>query len=183
MGIDNMSFMTKRLLGLLIMAVCVIAFWGVAPYAYASDEEHHSHEQHSSEEPSPDQLTNTTCPVLVGNKVDPKLFTEYKGERVYFCCSNCVAAFAKNPEKYTAKLPQFQTEFDDTGHQHGSEGLNLAQLIKPMGIITLSLLVLTAIGRLFRKKVPKFLSRWHKYFGITTLISVFIHATLVLIAH
>jgi hypothetical protein len=71
----------------------------------------------------------------------------------------------------------------DTGHHHSSEGLSLAQLIKPMGIITLSLLVLTAAGRLFRKKVPKFLTRWHKYLGITTLISAFIHAILVLIAH
>ena len=40
-----------------------------------------------------------------------------------------------------------------------------------------------AASRLFRKKVPKFLVRWHKRLGVITLISALIHATLVLIAH
>ncbi len=52
-----------------------------------------------------------------------------------------------------------------------------------MGITTLSLLVLTAVGRLFHKKVPKFLVIWHKRLGIITLISASIHVILVLIAH
>ncbi len=48
----------------------------------------------------------TLCPVT-GDKIDPNVFVEYKGKKVYFCCSMCVAQFNKNPEKYVAKLPQF----------------------------------------------------------------------------
>ncbi|MFH1761155.1 MAG: YHS domain-containing protein [bacterium] len=44
------------------------------------------------------------CPVMGGN-VDTKVFTDYKGRRVYFCCTDCKATFAKSPEKYLAGLP------------------------------------------------------------------------------
>jgi YHS domain-containing protein len=48
----------------------------------------------------------TLCPVT-GDKIDKKVFVEYKGKKVYFCCSMCVDQFNKNPEKYISKLPQF----------------------------------------------------------------------------
>jgi YHS domain-containing protein len=46
------------------------------------------------------------CPVM-GNAIDKKIYTEYKGEKVYFCCPMCKPEFEKNPEKYLSKLPQF----------------------------------------------------------------------------
>jgi len=49
----------------------------------------------------------TTCPVM-GGAIDKNLFTEYKGKKVYFCCPDCKAKFEAEPEKYIAKLPQFQ---------------------------------------------------------------------------
>jgi YHS domain-containing protein len=49
----------------------------------------------------------TMCPVMEGNKIDKNVFVEYKGKKVYFCCTQCKAAFEKEPEKYLAKLPQF----------------------------------------------------------------------------
>jgi YHS domain-containing protein len=49
----------------------------------------------------------TTCPVM-GGAIDKKIFVEYKGKKVYFCCSMCPAEFQKNPEKYISKLPQFK---------------------------------------------------------------------------
>jgi YHS domain-containing protein len=48
----------------------------------------------------------TMCPVS-GKPIDPEHSVEYKGQKVYFCCPNCPAAFEKEPEKYVAKLPQF----------------------------------------------------------------------------
>jgi len=36
------------------------------------------------------------------------LYTEYKGKKVYFCCSGCKEKFEEEPEKYIAKLPQFK---------------------------------------------------------------------------
>jgi YHS domain-containing protein len=45
---------------------------------------------------------------MKGNPVNKDLFTEYKGKKVYFCCSGCKPEFEKNPEKYLAELPQFR---------------------------------------------------------------------------
>jgi len=130
------------------------------------------------------QPTNTYCPVMPDMQTNPEIFTDYKDKKVYFCCNNCKASFGKNPEKYLDRLPQFGGTLARTRRNHEHEHrLELGRLIKPMGITTLSLLVLTAVGRLFRKKVPKFLVRWHKRLGIITLISALIHLTLVLTAY
>lgn len=47
--------------------------------------------------------TQTRCPVL-GNKIDKKVFVDYHGKRIYFCCTGCVSEFKKNPEKYVKKM-------------------------------------------------------------------------------
>jgi len=54
-----------------------------------------------------EDLTNTTCPVMEGEEVDPELWVDYKGKRVYFCCDDCVERFNNDPERYLANLPQF----------------------------------------------------------------------------
>jgi YHS domain-containing protein len=51
-------------------------------------------------------IEQTTCPVLP-SPIDKNVFTEYKGKKVYFCCTNCKKAFELDPEKYVSKLPQF----------------------------------------------------------------------------
>lgn len=43
------------------------------------------------------------CPVM-GGKIDKKVYTDYQGKRVYFCCSSCRDEFQKDPEKYIKKL-------------------------------------------------------------------------------
>lgn len=53
-------------------------------------------------------VEQTMCPVMDGNKIDKNVFVEYKGKKVYFCCADCKAKFIAEPEKYAAKLPQFQ---------------------------------------------------------------------------
>lgn len=53
-------------------------------------------------------IVQTTCPVMEGNPIDKTLFVEYEGKKVYFCCKGCPEKFLANPEKYIAKLPQFQ---------------------------------------------------------------------------
>jgi YHS domain-containing protein len=40
-----------------------------------------------------------TCPVM-GSPIDTSIFVDYKGKRVYFCCSGCPGTFKKDPEKY-----------------------------------------------------------------------------------
>ena len=45
----------------------------------------------------------TTCPVM-GNKIDEKIYVDYKGKRVYFCCAGCPKMFQADPEKHMQKL-------------------------------------------------------------------------------
>jgi len=45
----------------------------------------------------------TMCPVM-GGEINKKIFSDYKGYRVYFCCTECPGEFKKNPEKYMKKL-------------------------------------------------------------------------------
>ena len=55
-----------------------------------------------------------TCPVL-GNQFTitaDTLHSEYQGKHVYFCCAGCKDEFEKAPDKYLAKLPQFQKQED-----------------------------------------------------------------------
>lgn len=52
----------------------------------------------------------TTCPVMGGTIVNKKLYADYKGERVYFCCNACPSEFAKDPEKFINKLKEMGQE-------------------------------------------------------------------------
>ncbi len=154
----------------------------ITSFGYAADEHDHSQDHDGVVDTGQIPITNTYCPVMPDMQTNPDIFTDYKGKRVYFCCNNCKAAFGREPEKYLAQLPQFGGTLTRTGHDH-EHRLELGRFIKPMGITTLSLLVLTAAGRLFRTKVPQFLVRWHRRLGIITVISALTHATLVLIVH
>lgn len=49
------------------------------------------------------EKAQTTCPVLDG-KIDKKVYADYNGKRVYFCCAGCIMEFKKDPEKYLKKL-------------------------------------------------------------------------------
>ncbi len=171
-----------RLNGIDRLFISFLFLVAITSLAYAADEHDHSHDHNAVASAEQVQITNTYCPVLPDIQANPEIFTDYKGKRVYFCCYNCKAAFGREPEKYLDQLPQFGGTLARTDRHH-EHRLELGRLIKPMGITTLSLLVLTASGRLFRKKIPKFLVRWHKRLGIITLISALVHATLVLIAH
>ncbi|MDF7806178.1 YHS domain-containing protein [Verrucomicrobia bacterium S94] len=51
-----------------------------------------------------DQPTQSTCPVMEGNPIDPSFFVDHEGQRIYFCCKMCVNLFQEAPEKYLANL-------------------------------------------------------------------------------
>ena len=54
-------------------------------------------------------MEQTTCPVM-GGPIDPSVFTEYQGKKVYFCCQECLDKFKAAPEQCLAKLPQFKIQ-------------------------------------------------------------------------
>jgi len=45
----------------------------------------------------------TICPVM-GGEINKNIYSDYKGFRIYHCCSACPGEFKKNPEKYMKKL-------------------------------------------------------------------------------
>jgi YHS domain-containing protein len=45
----------------------------------------------------------TLCPVLQG-PVNKNVYTDYEGQRIYFCCSPCIEQFKKEPGKYLKKM-------------------------------------------------------------------------------
>ena len=47
--------------------------------------------------------TQTACPIM-GEAVNSKVFVDYQGQRIYFCCNHCPAIFNKDPEKYLKKM-------------------------------------------------------------------------------
>lgn len=152
--------------------------------ACAAEEDDHVHGQEGAIASLEHvQVTNAICPVMPDMKAEPDIFTDYEGKRIYFCCRNCRAAFGKNPEKYLPRLPQFGGSETHAGHEGPDYELTLTGFIKPVGITTLSLLVLTVAAALLRRRKPRLLLEWHKRLGITTLVFAAIHVTLVLIAH
>jgi len=73
--------------------------------------------------------TQKVCPVY-GGEINPQLFVDYHGERVYFCCSGCEELFMEKPEEYVKKLNSqgvhlekapaiHESESHDLDHQHG----------------------------------------------------------------
>ena len=48
--------------------------------------------------------TQKKCPVRENVIKRWKVYSDYKGKRVYFCCKPCIPEFEKDPEKYMKKL-------------------------------------------------------------------------------
>ncbi len=90
-----------------------------------------------------EEIINPICPVMHG-KVNPDLFVEYKGKKVYFCCPGCIDEFNAKPEKYIASLPQFAAASMATDAYEGHETNNLSKLIVPAGIAVFAVLAFFA---------------------------------------
>ncbi len=68
-------------------------------------------------------IAQKTCPVMEGNRINPKLYVDHNGRRVYFCCKACVETFRKDPEKYVKKVDEQLAKQKAAGSvQAGHEG-------------------------------------------------------------
>ena len=126
------------------------------------------------------EVVQSTCPVMLGNKIDPNIYTEYRGKKVYFCCAKCKAAFEANPERYLDRLPQFAA-FQSGGTE--PSGFHPGELVEAFGLTTLSLLIVTFCFGFFMKRSPKVLHKWHRRLAYVTIVVALCHATLVMLAH
>ncbi len=174
---------------LLILGLSILFVVAPASETSAQTEEKHT----TTNQETASEVVQKTCPVMKEKEIDPKIFIEYEGKKVYFCCPGCRAAFLKTPEKYLDRLPQFSGSAHAAGeHTHvssagGSEKTSreniLLILVKPFGIATLTLLVLTACAGYFMRKNPKVLHKWHRRLACTTVVVAISHAVLVLLTH
>ncbi|MCA9253064.1 MAG: efflux RND transporter periplasmic adaptor subunit [Phycisphaerales bacterium] len=53
----------------------------------------------------PTTETQTTCPIM-GGEIDPEVYTDYRGVRIYFCCPPCIEEFLADPQPHIKKLPR-----------------------------------------------------------------------------
>ena len=58
-----------------------------------------------------------------------------------------------------------------------------SRLVKPLGVVTLVLLLLTAGAGLFRRRSPRVLLKLHKILAALTVISALCHAAIVFLFH
>ena len=184
---DTVCLGAKSLLFVLVASPAV-AVWGAFPsIPEAGADSGHSQAPAWAQ----GQTEQKECPVMIGNKIDPNLYEDYKGKRVLFCSQSCKTAFAKAPQRYLSRLAQFASVQADAGHQehehanHAHE-FSLISLAEPAGILTLSLVALTVclgLLRRVRRLRPRLLLKLHKIAGICALCSGAIHATIVLLTH
>lgn len=59
-----------------------------------------------------DSKPQTTCPVMKGNKVNPKLYVDANGYRIYVCCGGCVKAVKADPAKYIEQMKAAGVELE-----------------------------------------------------------------------
>jgi YHS domain-containing protein len=90
----------------------------------------------SSETP----IAQTTCPVMIGNPIDPSLYVDHEGQRIYFCCKMCVQTFKENPAAYLPNLTNSNitndqsVEIEDHYHETDHVALsNTSRLIRFLG--------------------------------------------------
>jgi YHS domain-containing protein len=53
------------------------------------------------DKPMPKQ--QVACPVK-GGKINKDIYVDYQGQRVYFCCPECIPIFKTNPEAFLRKM-------------------------------------------------------------------------------
>jgi YHS domain-containing protein/cytochrome b561 len=123
-----------------------------------------------------EKIKQTTCPVMLGNPIDPALYVDYKGERIYFCCKTCVKLFSENPEEYLKNIPQ-------TTDGSSASTFSIFTLTVPLGIATFVLLLLTTTSGLLRRKLKKRFLVVHKTLVTLTISIATFHALIAWFAH
>ncbi len=99
----------------IVVVVVVIMFLAACGSEVNEDvaeqaDQHTEHQtaEHSTEEAAhrhdnakTGQIEQEFCPVM-GNPINPEIYTMHEGEKIYFCCPGCIGRFNANPEKYSS---------------------------------------------------------------------------------
>jgi uncharacterized membrane protein/YHS domain-containing protein len=53
---------------------------------------------------------NSYCPVTTSELIEPDIYVDWEGRRVFFCCTKCKREFLANPQQYIENLPVTSTD-------------------------------------------------------------------------
>lgn len=66
-----------------------------------------------------------TCPVMKGENINPDLYADANGKRIYVCCPGCIVKIKADPGKYIQQmeaegivLDKTPKQDDHSGHRH-----------------------------------------------------------------
>ena len=57
-------------------------------------------------------IPQTLCPIME-EEIDPKVFLDWEGKRVYFCCAPCIKKFKKDPDNYLKTMAEKGVTLED----------------------------------------------------------------------
>lgn len=77
-------------------------------------------------------------------------------------------------------LGQAAAANEHEGHEH-EDSFSAASLVEPLGISTLSSLIITFLAGVFRRKLGRWFLNIHKIFAYLTVVLAVSHGTLVLV--
>jgi len=91
---------------ILLAAVVVVAVaWGVLAAGCKSESQPAPTGKAPPVSFAKAEIAQKLCPVT-GELINPNIFVDYDGRRIYFCCDMCPPQFKKDPEKFLKKLDE-----------------------------------------------------------------------------
>jgi YHS domain-containing protein len=109
MNNKNKEMKMKKIFILSIVAAFLFSFALMSYSHCGSCEKGKKAEHHMNKMAEGNQVE---CPVM-GGKIDKKVFKDYNGKRIYFCCEGCIEKFKADPEKYLKQLKESGVELAD----------------------------------------------------------------------
>lgn len=46
----------------------------------------------------------THCPVMTKNPINPKMYVDVQGKRIYVCCAGCIGKIKADPDQYIKQM-------------------------------------------------------------------------------
>lgn len=92
-----------------ITALIILSVYFLVSCSQNEDRSGHDHSshKHSAQDDSSGSptavLPQKNCPIK-GGEIDKEVFTDYKGQRIYYCCPGCDKKFLENPDKYLSAM-------------------------------------------------------------------------------
>lgn len=108
-----MSFDSRNLKAFILVVWFAWTLGGSAIAAGSPRGDEPDHPQHEAQEAT---QTNAMCPVMTDEPIDPEIYIDYNGRRVYFCCTRCRRSFERDPEPYLINLASFSQSQSDDSH-------------------------------------------------------------------